>query len=94
MQTIDSEGVEGRKGHKLKRRVYVSQKLNFMWYVDDYDKLKSFGFPIHKEIDGFSREILWLSICPSNNDPYITRYLHINYISNLKCFPTAIRGDN
>ena len=30
LKTIDSEGVERRKDHKFKRRVYVSQEPNFM----------------------------------------------------------------
>ena len=93
LKTIDPEGVERRKSHKLKRRVYVSQEPNFMWHVHGYDKVKPFGFPIHGTIDGFSRKILWLNICPSNNDPHIVRYFYVNCISNLKYVPRTIRGD-
>ena len=46
-----------------------------MWHIHGYDKLKPFGFPIHGAIDGFSRKILWLNICPSNNEPYIITLL-------------------
>ena len=93
LKTINPEGVERRKSHKLKRRVYVSQEPNFMWHVHGYDKVKPFGFPIHGAIDGFSRKILWLNICPSNNDPHIVRYFYVNCISNLKYVPRTIRGD-
>ena len=41
LKTIDPEGVERRKSHKLKRRVYVSQEPNFMWHVHGYDKVVS-----------------------------------------------------
>ena len=58
LKTIDPEGVKGRKSHKLKRPVYVSQGPNFMWHIDGYDKLKHFGFSIHGAIVGFSRKIL------------------------------------
>ena len=36
LKTIDSEGVERRKDHKFKRRVYVSQEPNFMWHIDGF----------------------------------------------------------
>ena len=37
--------------------------------------------------------ILWLNICPSNNDLAIISYFYISCISNLKCVPKTIRGD-
>ena len=64
-----------------------------MWHIDGYDKLKPFSFPIHGAIDGFSWKILWLNICPSNNDPYIISYFYVNCISDLKCVTRIIRGD-
>ena len=54
IKTLDPLGVELRKSHKLKRRMYTSRGPKFMWHVDGYDKLKSFGFPIHGCIDGYS----------------------------------------
>lgn len=32
-----------------------------------YDKLKPYGFPIHRAIDRYSRKILWLELTRSNN---------------------------
>ena len=93
LKTIDPEGVKRRKAPKLKRRVYVYQRPNFIWHIDGYDKLSPFGFPIYGAIDGFCRKILWLNICPSNKDPYIISYFYINCISNLKCVPRIVRGD-
>ena len=72
--------------------MYVSQGPNFMWHIDGYDKLKPFSFPIHGAIHGFTRKILWLNICPSNNDPQVISYFYVNCISNLKCVPKRIRG--
>ena len=69
LKTIDPEGVKRRKAPQFKRRVYVSQGPNFMWHIGSYDNLKPFGFPIRGVIDGFSRKILWINVCPSNNDP-------------------------
>ena len=58
LKTIDPEGVKRKKAHKLKRQVYVSQRLNFIWHIEGYDKLKPFGFPIHRAIDGFNTKTL------------------------------------
>ena len=93
LKTIDPEGIERKKAHKLKKRVYVSLGPNFMRHIDRCDKQKPFGFLIHREIDRFSRKILWLNICPSNKDPYIISYFYVNCISNLKGVPRTIRGD-
>ena len=93
MKTIDPEGVKRRKAPQFKRRVYVSQGPNFMWHIGSYDNLKPFGFPIRGVIDGFSRKILWINVCPSNNDPYIIGYFYANCISNLKCVLSTVRGD-
>ena len=71
IKNLDPLGVGLRKSHKLKRRMYTSRGPNFMWHVDGYDKLKSFGFPIHSCIDGYSRKILWLNVSPTNNDPQV-----------------------
>ena len=64
-----------------------------MWHIEGYDKLKPFGFPIHGAIDGFSRKVLWLNICPSNNDPCMISYFYVSCISNLNCVPRTIRDD-
>ena len=37
-------------------------------HIDSDDKLKTFGFPIHRCIDGFSRKLMWLVASTSNND--------------------------
>ena len=71
IKTLDPLGVGLKKSHKLKRCMYTSRGPNFLWHVDGYDKLKSFGFPIHGCIDGYSRKILWLNVSPTNNDPQV-----------------------
>ena len=49
-------------------------------FIDGYDIIKSFGFPIIGCIDGFSRKILWLEIVNSNNDPFATASAYLNFI--------------
>ena len=70
--------------------MYRSQEPNFIWYTDGYDKLKPFGFPFGA-IDGFSMNILWFDISPSNKDPKIISYFCVNCIGNLKFAPRTIR---
>ena len=69
LQQVDPEGTALRKAHALRRRSYTNPAPNFAWHVHGYDKLKPYGFPIHGAVDGFSRRVMWLKICPSNNDP-------------------------
>lgn len=52
----------------LKRWEYRNFGLNFVWYIDVYDKLKLYGFFIYGCIDGFSRRVIWLKVLRINND--------------------------
>eukprot|EP00111_Clytia_hemisphaerica_P004806 TCONS_00013816-protein len=71
LKDVDPDGTEERRKRRLIRRVYRSQGPNWAWHIDGYDKLKPYGLPIHGCIDGFSRKILWLKVCKSNNNPVI-----------------------
>ena len=52
------------------------QGLNWVWHVDQYDKLQHYGFCIHGAIDGFSRR-MWLRGYSTNRDPWIiARYYY------------------
>lgn len=59
LKEMDPEGSEFRRKQRLKRRTNQNPGPNFSWHIDGYDKLKSWGFPIHRAIEGFSRRILW-----------------------------------
>ena len=79
----DPQGVSIRRGKKLKRRCYYSLVgPNDCWHIDGYDKIKRFGFPIIGCIDGFSRNMLWLEIQNSNNDPFATASAYLNLFRN------------
>ncbi|XP_065888426.1 uncharacterized protein [Dysidea avara] len=88
----DPDGALERKKHKLKRREYHSKGPDFIWHMDGY-KLKPFGFAIHGCIDGYSRQILWLYVSPSNNDPYIIAGYYLECVRTLKGCPTIVRSD-
>ena len=90
IKTLDPLGAGLRKLHKLKRRMYTCRCPNFMWHVDGYNKLKSFGFPIHGCIDGYSRKILWLNIIPTNNDPQVIATYFIQCIEKLNLIPRLV----
>ena len=70
-RVLDPEGVDSRLRHKLRRRQYRGNGRNFLWHIDGYDKLKPYGFCVHGIIDGYSRQILWLEVAMSNNNPGI-----------------------
>ena len=71
LKELDPDATERRKSRRLNRRQYHSGGPNDTWHVDGYDKLKPYGLPIHGAVDGFSRKILWLKVCRSNNTPVV-----------------------
>lgn len=75
LKILDPEGVQARSRHRLRRRNYSIKGPNYLWHMDGWDKLKPFGFAVHGSIDRYSRKILWLEVCNSNNHPrIITKY--------------------
>lgn len=88
LHLVDSNAIEERS--RVLKRVPGS---NFLWHIDGYDKLKTFGFAIHGCIDGFSRKILWLDVATSNNKPEIIAYYYLTTVQKLKLVPTLIRSD-
>ena len=45
-----------------------------------YDKLKSYGFPIHGAVDGYNRNSLWLEVAKSNNNPNVTGTFYLECV--------------
>ena len=93
LKTLDPEGVERRLQHRLKRRTYSANGPDFIWHLDLYDKLKSFGLCIHGAIDGYSRCILWLEVEASNNNPRIVACYYLDCVKQLNGVPRTVRGD-
>ena len=93
LKGLDPDGVNMRSKRKLQRRKYRTKGPDFLWHIDGYDKLKPFGFCIHGAIDGYSRRILWLKVCFSNNDPWTIARFYIEYIRLHRRTATIIRGD-
>jgi hypothetical protein len=83
LRALDPEGSDDRRSHRLKRRRYINPGPNFAWHVDGYDKLKPYGFPVHGCIDGFSRRILWLKVCRTNNDPAVTAGFYLECVRSV-----------
>ena len=93
LRQVDPQGAALRRAQRLRRRRYTNPGPNYAWHVDGYDKLKPYGFPIHGCIDGFSRRVMWLKICQSNNDPsYIASMFHDCVKGNNGC-PRVLRTD-
>ena len=93
LKALDPEGVICRSRNRLKRRIYIFKGPNYMWHIDGYDKLKPFGFAIHRCMDGYSRKIIWLKALPSNNDPRIITDICIKCISKSMIVPQILQAD-
>ena len=55
LRVIDPVRVELRRRRYLRRCLYSNHGPNFLWHMDGYDQLKSYGLCIHGAIDVFSR---------------------------------------
>ena len=92
-KALDPEGVICRSRNRLKRRIYISKGLSYMWHIDGYDKLKRFGFAIHGCMDGYICKIIWLKALPINNDPRNIADIYIKCISKSTIVPQILRAD-
>ena len=90
---LDPDGVNLRKRKVLRRRVYQSKGPFDVFHIDGHDKLKQWGFTIHGCMDGFSRKIVWLVCCTTNNDPVVVVNHFLNVLHRYKKTPTLIRAD-
>ena len=93
IKDINPEQSRNRRARKLERRIYTSPGPNAVWHADGYDKLKPYGFPIHGCIDGFSRKVLWLRVCRSNNDHIIAAHFFLNALEEKKICPDLLKTD-
>ena len=93
LKQLDPYGSVNRSKRKLKRRQYQNPGTNFCWHLDGYDKLKSFGFPIHDCIDGYSHKIMWLKTIHSNNDPFIVGTIFLNNAKDAEGCPSWVHSD-
>ena len=93
IKEIDPQGNMQRRRNRLNRRQYRSLGANQCWHVDGYDKLKPYGLPIHGAIDGFSRKIIWLRVCRSNNNPVMPASFYINSVEEFGFCPQKLRTD-
>ncbi|KAJ8669224.1 hypothetical protein QAD02_000483 [Eretmocerus hayati] len=94
LSIADPEGIRDRAAKRLRRRQFRCPGPNYVWSFDGYDKLKGFGFPIHGCIDAFSRQILWLEVATTNNDPKVTANHYLKTVKKQKCVPVIARCDN
>ena len=93
VKELDPEGVNLRRSRTLRRRTYHSPGPNFVWHVDGY-KIKPYGFPVHGCIDGYSRKVLWLKVCKTNNDPAVTGKHFLDAISKYGGCSMLLRTGN
>ena len=93
LREVDPLRSNERQSRNLERRCYRSNGSNETWHVDGYDKLKPYEFPIHGYIDGFSRKIIWLKVCRTNNDPKIPASFYIQTVQHFKYCPSKVQTD-
>ena len=68
----------------IKNSYIFIQGPNWVWHIDQYDKLRHYNFCIHGAIDGFSRRIMWLKAFSTNRDPWIVAKYYFETIKVVK----------
>ena len=59
---------------QCKWQAYVVSDSNFVWFIDDYMKLKLYNIEIYADIDAYSYYIIWIYV-------RITVYIIINMLT-------------
>ena len=67
---------------------------NYVWHIDGFDKLKTYGFSIHGCIYGYSKRVIWLEVSASNKCPNLIAYYYLNAAKNLNGILKIIKADN
>lgn len=93
LKELDPDGVLLRKRRRLKRRQYYNKGPNYLWHIDGYDKLKPYGIAISGCIDGFSRYVIWLKACYTNNNPRVISGYFLTSLQELQYSPQTVRTD-
>jgi hypothetical protein len=93
LQTIDPRAVAVRADTTLRERIYQCDGPNDCWHIDQNDKIKPFGFPLHAAVDGYSRFILWMKVVPSNNNPRVIAHHYLSHIERVGGCPVNTRSD-
>ena len=93
LKELDPVATKERISKQLKRRRYKSGGPNDTWHADGYNKLKPFGLPIHGAVDGFSRKILCLKVCKSNNDSINPACFFVEAVKEFGFCPNLLKTD-
>ena len=79
-------------GYTLFYTLFVSNP-NFIWHVDNYDKLKPYGLCMNGGIDGFSRKMIWVNTYDTNSDPRVVGGYYMDAVQRLEGCPFIICTD-
>ena len=90
---FDPEGTSMLKKKTIKKRTYETNGPFDVFHIDGNDKLKRFGFTFHGCIDRFSRNLIWLFVSTTNNNPLVVANFYLKATTNLDRVPNKLRMD-
>ena len=93
MRIIEHAGIQARSKYRLIRRQYSVPAPNYLWHIDGFDKLKTFGLAISGHVDGFSQQVIWLIISMTNYNPKVISNYFLKALLEQECMSTLIRSD-
>ena len=94
LRELDPENVDKRQRRRLRRRKYRNPGPNYVWHIDDYDKLKPYGISIHGCVDGYSSRIIWLEVAAANKMPELIAKYYLDAVKQMKGKPKIIKADD
>ena len=93
LKKIGPNGTEEGKWERLRRKSYYSVGSNATCYMNVFNKLKPYGFPIHGCVDGFSRRVISLKVTRSNSNPVVPALYYLETGTASTLCPTLLQTD-
>ena len=79
LKYIDLESIKLRAKKGFRKRTSHSYSSRDIIHIGGYDKPKPFGTYVHGGIDGYSQKVIWLEVCSTNNNQFVTTLYYVNY---------------
>lgn len=93
-RTVFPEAVARRRNDQQRRRgEYIVPGPNYIWSIDGYDKLRSYGIQIYACIDAYSRCIIWIYVGISNRTQVSVVRQYFDTVQKNGFQPAIVRSD-
>ena len=94
VKQLDPEGILQRtKDAQQSRGEYIVPGPDYIWSIDGYDKLATWGIQIYAAINAYSHNINWIYVGVTNRTTYSVLAQYLKTVKELGYIPDKIRSD-